>query len=293
MKKHNTPICEIPELTIGLDLSDRTFQFCELNAQGEIVKEGQAKLNPVSLRKYLASRPQARVALEACGQASWVREEIEQLGHEAVVANARELEAVTGKSHRTDRHDARQLARLARADTNLLKPVELRNSALQADLFVIRARAVLVEARTMLINFARGVTKLTGHRLPASATDRFSQRVREAVPETLRPALWPLLNVLDQITAELEGLDESVEALAEQRYPETRWLRQVPGVGTLTALTFVLTLSDPAGSRTAAMWGHFWGWFRGDGNRANRIHICASPSAVIATCGNFWCNART
>jgi transposase len=245
MKKNIILSREIPELTIGLDLSDRTFQFCELNAQGEIVGEGQGKLDSASLKKYLASRPQARVAIEACGQASWVREVIEQLGHEAVVANARELEAVTGRSHRTDRQDARQLARLARADVELLKPVDLRGSSQQADLFVIRARAALVEARTMLINFARGVTKLTGHRLPAAATHRFSERVCAAVPEALRPALLPLLKVLDRITEELLGYDENVRALAEERYPETRWLSQVPGVGTLTALTFVLTVSDP------------------------------------------------
>jgi transposase len=66
------------------------------------------------------------------------------------------------------------------------------------------------------------------------------------VPEALRPALLPLLNVLDQIARELDGYDENVQALAEERYPETRWLRQVPGVGPITALTFVLTLSDPA-----------------------------------------------
>ena len=87
---------------------------------------------------------------------------VEQVGHEAVVANARELEAVTGRSHRSDHHDARQLARLARVDTALLNPVELRGIDQQADLFVVRARAVLVEARTMLINFARGVTKTLG-----------------------------------------------------------------------------------------------------------------------------------
>ncbi len=37
MKKNIIPASEIPELTIGLDLSDRSFQFCELNAKGEIV----------------------------------------------------------------------------------------------------------------------------------------------------------------------------------------------------------------------------------------------------------------
>jgi transposase len=246
MKKNSIPVSEIPELTIGLDLSDRSFQFCELNAQGEIVQEGQLKLDRTTLRKYLAVRPQARVALETGGQSAWVKQVIEELGHQAVVANARELEAVTGRSHRSDHHDARQLARLARVDCQLLNPVQLRDAARQADLFVIRARALLVEMRTMLINFARGITKTTGQRLPASTTHRFAERVREAVPDPLRPALLPLLHVLDTIAQQLDGYDQNIEALAEQRYPDTRWLRQAPGVGTLTALTFVLTVNDPA-----------------------------------------------
>lgn len=40
MKKNNTSVCSIPELTIGVDLSDRSFRFCEMNQQGEIVAEG-------------------------------------------------------------------------------------------------------------------------------------------------------------------------------------------------------------------------------------------------------------
>jgi len=109
MKENIIPVCPIPELTIGLDLSDRTFQFCELNAAGEIVNEGHAKLDRHTLRKYLSAQPAgARVALETGCQSAWVRDLVEQLGHESVVANARELEAVTGRSHRTDHHDARQ-----------------------------------------------------------------------------------------------------------------------------------------------------------------------------------------
>lgn len=246
MKKNSIPASRIPELTIGLDLSDRSFQFCELNATGEIVGEGRFKLDRASLQKYLASQPKARVALETGGQSAWVKQVIEELGHEAVVANARELQAVTGRSHRTDHHDARQLARLARVDRELLNPVKLRDAPQQADLFVIRARALLVGMRTTLINFARGVTKTTGQRLPSSASHRFAERVRDAVPEALRPALLPLLRVLDQVGEELDGYDESIEGLADERYPETRWLRQAPGVGTLTALTFVLTVNDPA-----------------------------------------------
>jgi len=246
MKKNSIPVSEVPELTIGIDLSDRTFQYCALSAAGEIVEEGERKLDSGSLRKFLASQPPARVALETGTHSAWVQQLIQEMGHQAVVANARELEAVTGRSYRSDPNDARQLARLARVDCQLLRPVRLRDAAQQADLFVVRARAVLVEMRTLLINFARGITKTTGHRLPASSTHQFPERVRNAVPEALRPALLPLLNVLEQIARELDGYDENIQALAEQRYPETRWLRQGPGVGPITALTFVLTLSDPA-----------------------------------------------
>ena len=73
---------------------------------------------------------------------AWVEALAQPLGHEAIVANARELRAVTGRSHRSDSHDARQLARLARVDGELLNPVRLRGAEQQADLFVIGARAV-------------------------------------------------------------------------------------------------------------------------------------------------------
>ena len=49
MKKHTIDTTPIPSTTIGLDLSDRTFQFCELNQAGEIVDEGQLRLNRTTL----------------------------------------------------------------------------------------------------------------------------------------------------------------------------------------------------------------------------------------------------
>ncbi len=246
MKKNITAVCEVPELTIGIDLSDRTFRYCALNSEGKIVEEGEHQLDPDSLRKFLAAQPPARVAIETGAHSAWVEALARGLGHEAVVANARELRAVTGRSHRSDSRDAQQLARLARVDAELLNPVRLRGAQQQADLCVIRARAALMKVRTMLINFARGLTKITGRRLPSVDADRFAERVRQAVPEALRPALMPVLNIVEQIAEEIVGYDETIQTTAEQRYPETRWLRQVPGVGPITALTFVLTLNDPA-----------------------------------------------
>lgn len=247
MRKNSRAAVAVPELTIGFDISDRTVAYCELNAAGEIVAEGTLKLTRVELWRYVSKKPAGtRIAMETGTHSHWIREEVEAAGHEAIVANARELAAVTGRSRRTDGQDARQLARLARVDPALLNPVELRRTLEQADLFVIRARAVLVEARTMLINFARAAAKTMGHRLPASSAHCFVERLREAIPDVLEPALQPLVAVLEALGEQLERYDEGIEELAEKQYPETRWLKQVPGVGTLTALTYVLTIGDPA-----------------------------------------------
>src|SRR5712691_2305118 len=90
MKKNTILATTIPATTIGLDLSDRTLQFCELNASGEIVGEGQCKLDRTTLRRYLAAKSAGtRVALETGGHSAWVRELIEEMGHEAVARHER------------------------------------------------------------------------------------------------------------------------------------------------------------------------------------------------------------
>ncbi len=86
MKKNIISVCEVPERTIGVDLSDRTLRFCVLNREGNIVEQGERKLNPDSVRKFLAAQPAARVALETGAHSAWVQALARQLGHEAMVA---------------------------------------------------------------------------------------------------------------------------------------------------------------------------------------------------------------
>lgn len=67
-----------------------------------------------------------------------------------------------------------------------------------------------------------------------------------SIPEQLRPALLPILGTIGSLTQQIRTYDGQIEALCDSQYSETRSLRQVPGVGALTALAFVLTLEDPA-----------------------------------------------
>jgi len=108
----------------------------------------------------------------------------------------------------------------------------------------IRIRAALVEARTRLVNAARGFAKAMGERLPACDTDSMGVERMEWLPEALRDTLKPLLEQVESLTEKIKESDVKIEQIARTQYPETELLRQVSGVGTLIALTFVLTVED-------------------------------------------------
>jgi transposase len=106
--------------------------------------------------------PSSRVALEVGTHSPWVSRHIAVMGHEVIVANPHKVKLITQSVRKNDRIDARQLARLARVDPQLLSPIRHRGEAEQADLAVIRGRAQLVEARTALVNAARGLAETDG-----------------------------------------------------------------------------------------------------------------------------------
>jgi hypothetical protein len=81
--------------------------------------------------------------------------------------------------------------------------------------------------------------------LPKCSARSFHHKVAEQIPQALRVALVPILEIIASLTERIRDYDRKLEKLAGEHYPETELLRQVVGVGALTALTFVLTLEDP------------------------------------------------
>ena len=159
-------------LTIGLDLGDRTSSYCILDAAGEKVSEEKLPTTRAGLNSLFEKMPSSRVALEVGTHSPWVSRQLCGLGHEVIVANPRKVRLITHSGHKNDRIDAEKLARLARVDPKLLSPIQHRGEEAQADLAVIRARAELIEARTALINSARGLVKPMGERLRACDADQ-------------------------------------------------------------------------------------------------------------------------
>lgn len=234
-----------PELTIGLDLGDRFSRLCGVDGSGEVVEEGRLQTTEASLRRRFAGSERSRVVVEVGTHSPWVSRLLEGLGHEVWVANPRQLRLIYRNDRKSDRVDAEYLARIGRLDPKLLAPVAHRGRETQADLAVLRSREVLVGARTRLVNHVRGAVKSVGGRLPSCSTASFPRQVREGIPEELEPALVPLLADIARLTRQIRRYDRRIERLCEERYPETVVLRQVAGVGPITALCYVLTLEDP------------------------------------------------
>jgi transposase len=242
-RKRATARTEGP-ITIGMDLGDKTSRYCVLGGNGEVLSEGSVGTTKQAMTQKFTGMRRCRVAVEVGTHSPWLSRLLANLGFEVIVANARQVKLISESSRKNDKMDARLLARLARVDPQLLRPIRHRSEQAQSDLMTIRIRASLVEARTMLINAARGFTKATGDRLPACDTDTMGVKKLETLSVPMQEQLRPLLEQVERLTKTIHELDGTIEQIARTKYPETELLRQVSGVGTLIALTFVLTVED-------------------------------------------------
>ena len=274
------------QLTIGLDLGDRTSHYCVLNEMGEVIVEDKLATTPKGMEEVFSRIPRSRIALETGTHSPWVSRLLTQLGHEAIVAHARNVRLIWESSRKDDRLDARTLARLARIDPGLLGPVRHRSAQAQIHLTVIRARAALVSARTALVNAARGLTKSYGARLPQCGTEQMDREMAKGLSQELRDALDPLLAEIESLNARIAEYDRRIEQIVKEVHPEVALLRQVKGVGPLISLTFVLTLDDPQRFRRSRDVGCFLGLRpgrRNSGMSEPQLHISKEGDRYLRT----------
>jgi len=274
------------ELTIGLDLGDRNSWYCVLDEGGQVVQEQKLSTTARALREVFGRMPRSRVALETGTHSPWVSRLLSELGHEVIVANARKVRLIGESRKKDDRLDARALARLARIDPELLCPVKHRSAQAQADLAMIRARAGLVRARTGLVNAARGVAKSYGERLRSCNVRNMNPEKAEQLSPELQRALEPLLSAIEEVSERIGEYNDRIEALAQDSYPQVGLLKQIKGVGTLIALTFLLTLEDPHRFRKSRDVGCYLGLQpgrRNSGQSEPQMHISKEGDPYLRT----------
>src|SRR6201984_1554097 len=245
MQAFSNEILKEKKLTIGVDLGDGWEFYCVLYEAGKIIFEQKVATTPEAIKQTFAKIPRSLIALETGTHSPWVSRLLGELGHEVLVAHAQKVQLISKSNRKDDRHDARTLARLARIDPELLGPVRHRSARAQIHLTVIRARAELVRARTALVNAVRGLVKSYGQRLPKCGTRQVSRELGAGLHAELREVLEPLLKEIESLNERIQEYEVRVEKIAKESYPQVELLKQVKGVGTQIALTYVLTLDDP------------------------------------------------
>jgi len=233
-------------ITIGMDLGDKFHMAVVFDSDGNELKIAKVTNTKIGVSKFFKPYRSAQVAIEASTHSPWISRLLNEMGLTVYVGNPRKLRCIWDSIDKSDAKDARMLGMVCRLEPRLLHPIHHRSSQAQADLTTIKSRDMLVKSRTQLINHVRGIVKANGDRLPKCSTASFANRCSPLISIELCSALTPLFEILTQLNKQIKELEKEIERLSIERYPETKYLRQVPGVGPITALSYVLHIEDRA-----------------------------------------------
>lgn len=247
--------------TTGIDVGDKYSHLFVLdNETGDALEQTRIQTTPKAFERYFRGRAQDRVVLEVGCHSGWMSRLIAKISDCAIlVADPRKARKLMGTEEKDDDIDAELLARIGRMDPKLLKPVTCRTEETQCHLSVIRSRDALVRARTLLINQVRGTVKTVGEKLSTCSAEAFH---RQRLPEQLQEVLRPVMDSIEVLTQKIRQQDRAIEQLGTKVYPETIRLRQIPGVGPITSLAFVLTIENPHRFRNSRKVGAYFGLCR-------------------------------
>jgi len=252
-------VTKLASLVLGLDIGDRTSAYCLMTGTRHVLSRGTIATERAKMKPFFQSLKHCRVVLEASTHSNWIATLAREVGHETVVANPRRMKALTTNNKKTDKVDAFLLARFGVSEVDLLHPIEHRSLDAQVALSLMHSRDELVCARTQLVLHMRGIVKVVGERLPKCGTDIFVTKVIWDIPKELRPALIPVLRTIQTMTRQIGKLDGRIARLSATKYPQTKLLRKVNGIGPINALAMVLTIGDPKRFESSREVGSYFG----------------------------------
>lgn len=237
------------EIYAGLDISDKTTHICAVDKDGKVAWRGVCATDPQALASALKAHCEGlvRVVLETGPLSSFLYHGLIERGIAVVCICARHAKGVLSvQVNKSDIHDAHGLAQMAR--TGWFKAVHMKDSQTHLDRARLKIREQMVQAHNAMINQMRGLLKLFGLRLGGSTTPGMRNKRLEALlcqkPE-LRSVFAPLVASLTALEEQIKALSATLKARAQSDAVCER-LMSVPGVGPITALTFICSIEDPA-----------------------------------------------
>ena len=235
--------------TIGVDVSDRTSKICVMTklpgGERRVVVETTCATTKAGFEEAFSKFDRSwPVIFETGTHCRWMDKCFRGLGFKDIVANPGKIPSITKSNKKNDRNDARELARLAIADPEMLHPVFLRDEIFQKMLRYHHARNMLVSQRTQTVNQIRGFAKSVGYRIECKTTEGFHNQSKAEWPKELEEVAWPLMDSLETINLKIKAYDKMIEKLAEE--PEFKDMveraRVLYGIGIIGSTVLIATI---------------------------------------------------
>jgi len=243
----------------GIDLAVRSSSICVTDESGRVLKELVLATEEEALRGVFEGRGQMSCLVEASPLAEWTAKVLEGLGHRVTVIDTRKAKGVIRTKKKTDRLDARNLAKMSR--TGWYTAVHRKSARARAMRTYLQARQGVLATALAQGPRIRGLLRAHGIKLGQVADFRYEQKVQQLTLEHT-PQIWPMLQPLLRLRAEaIRSAREMQKQIASQLSQDEvgRRLMSVPGVGPLTACVFMATLDEPqrfaSGDQVAAYVG--------------------------------------
>lgn len=232
----------------GLDVGDKSTHVCVVDGEGAIVWRGECATDPEVLAKTLRRHASGliRVVLETGPLSAFLYHGLVERDVAVTCICARHAKGVLSvRANKSDVHDAEGLAQLAR--TGWFKAVHIKDSATHLARAQLKVREQLIKAHHAMANQLRGLLKLFGLRMGKATTPgKRNERLEALLAQkpALRPILAPLVAGLAALEEQIAASSRSLKARAAADPVATR-LMSVPGVGPITALTYLSSIEDP------------------------------------------------
>ena len=245
-------------IALGLDVDARTVAVAAVDVMsGEIVLQGRLSHDEADWQIFLRHFPGCR--LWACYEAGYTGfhlcRTLQSLGVDCKVVSPSQVpKSPNSSQQKTDRRDALMLAQMIFHPPRSFVRVPTEQE--EQDRQLLRTREQVVRDHTRTQNRIKAL--LAFHYLDAlkprlwTVAEKAALR-HAALPDALRAALDVHLDTLERLEIQLRGLNRQLVSLSrEDRFHDRcALLRDIPGVGPLTAMAFLLEVFRPEDFKTA------------------------------------------
>jgi transposase len=268
-------------IIIGVDFHPEFQQIASVDTDsGEFQEKRLA--HPAEAEQFYRALAGAkvRVGMEASGHARWFERLVAELQFELRIGDAAEIRTKRVRKQKTDRQDAQLILRLLLEDR--FPQVWVPSSENRDLRQLLWHRHRMVQARTRIMNQLQAVALNEGLRCRKKL---WRERGRQQL-ESFRLAPWAtrrrrdLLELLDRLTPTIAELSQAIEQEVE-KCPAAERLRTHPGVGSLTALAFVLIVGEVNRFRCGKQVASYLGLVPLEESSGNRRRLDTSPSKAV------------